>query len=192
MRARPFLVAAALFGAVTAAQAAPVTYQLDPEHTSVLFSWSHLGFSNPSAQLTVSEGSLVYDEAKPAASTVEVSMPLAGLDSFVPELNDSLKSDKFFDAAKYPTITFKSTKVQALGGGKFKVTGDLTVHGVTKPVVLDAKLNKLGEHPMLKVPAIGFDATATIKRSEFGVGAYVPSVSDEVKIRITTEASVAK
>lgn len=192
MRARPLLVAAALFGAVAAAQAAPVTYHLDPEHTNVLFSWSHLGFANPSANLAVSEGSLVYDEAKPTASTVEVSMPLTGLESFVPELNDSLKSDKFFDAAKYPTITFKSTKVQALGGGKFKVTGDLTVHGVTKPVVLDAKLNKLGEHPMLKVPTIGFDATATIKRSEFGVGAYVPSVSDEVKIRITTEASVAK
>jgi len=82
--------------------------------------------------------------------------------------------------------------VQAEGAGKFKVTGDLTVHGVTKPVVLDAKLNKSGEHPMLKVPAIGFDATATIKRSDFGVGAYVPNVSDEIKIRITTEGAVAK
>jgi polyisoprenoid-binding protein YceI len=192
MRARPFLVVAALFGAVAAAQAAPVTYQLDPEHTNVLFSWSHLGFSNPSAQLAVSEGTVVYDEAKPAASSVEVTLPLTGLDGLVSELADDLKSDKFFDAAKYPTINFKSTKVQSLGGGKFKVTGDLTVHGVTKPVVLDAKLNKLGEHPMLKVPAIGFDATATIKRSDFGVGAYVPSVSDEVKIRITTEAHVAK
>jgi polyisoprenoid-binding protein YceI len=192
MRARPFLVVAALFGAVAAAQAAPVTYQLDPEHTNVLFSWSHLGFSNPSAQLAVSEGTVVYDEAKPAASSVEVTLPLTGLDGLVSELADDLKSDKFFDAAKYPTITFKSTKVQSLGGGKFKVTGDLTVHGVTKPVVLDAKLNKLGEHPMLKVPAIGFDATATIKRSDFGVGAYVPSVSDEVKIRITTEAHAAK
>src|SRR5262249_38643616 len=93
---------------------------------------------------------------------------------------------------KYPTITFKSTKVQAVGGNKYKVTGDLTVHGVTKPVVLDATLNKSGEHPMLKVPTVGFDAVATLKRSDFGVGAYVPNVSDEIKVRITTEASVPK
>ncbi|MET0332175.1 MAG: YceI family protein [Dyella sp.] len=192
MFARKLLAFAALFGATAVTQAAPVSYQLDPTHTDVLFSWNHFGFANPSAHLSLSEGTLVYDEAKPAESTVEVTFPLTNLDSFVPQLDDELKSDKFFDAAKYPTITFKSTKVQSLGGGKFKVTGDLTVHGVTKPVVLDAKLNKLGEQPMMKVQAIGFDATATIKRSDFGVGAYVPSVSDEVKIHITTEAHAAK
>ena len=72
------------------------------------------------------------------------------------------------------------------------VTGDLTAHGVTKSIVLDATLNKVGPHPMMKVQAIGFDATATIKRSDFGVGAYVPKVSDEIKIHITTEGSVPK
>jgi polyisoprenoid-binding protein YceI len=79
-----------------------------------------------------------------------------------------------------------------LGGGHFKVTGDLGVHGVTHPVVLDARLNKQAEHPMMKTQAIGFDATATLKRSDFGVGAYVPNVSDEIRIRITTEAEVPK
>jgi polyisoprenoid-binding protein YceI len=158
----------------------------------VLFSWNHFGFSNPTANLGISAGTLVYDEASPAKSSVEVTMPLANLDTHVSALDEHLKKPDFFDADKYPVITFKSTRVEPLGGNKFKVTGDLTVHGVTKPVVLDATLNKAGMQPMLKVPAVGFDATGTIKRSDFGVGAYVPNVSDEVQIRITTEAEAGK
>lgn len=192
MRAMNVLALAALLGASFAAQAAPVTYKLDPSHTMVLFSWNHFGFSNPTANLGIGEGTVVYDEAKPANSSVEVSLPLANLDTHVSALDEHLKKPDFFDAAKYPVVTFKSTRVEPLGGNKFKVTGDLTVHGVTKPVVLDATLNKAGMQPMLKVPAIGFDATATIKRSDFGMGAYVPNVSDEVHIRITTEAEAGK
>ncbi|WP_049623095.1 YceI family protein [Frateuria defendens] len=191
MRAMKYLALAGLLGAAVSAQADPVTYKLDPTHTMVLFSWNHFGFSNPSANLGLSEGTLVFDEKSPAKSSVDVTLPLSNLDTFVPKLDEHLKKPDFLDAEKYPTVTFKSTKVQALGGGKFKVTGDLTVHGVTKPVVLDAKLNKVGEHPMAKVPAIGFDATASLKRSDFGVGAFVPNVSDEIKIRITTEARAA-
>jgi len=192
MRAMKVLALAALLGASFATQAAPVTYKLDPTHTMVLFSWNHFGFSNPTANLGISAGTLVYDEASPAKSSVEVTMPLANLDTHVSALDEHLKKPDFFDAAKYPVVTFKSTRVEPLGGNKFKVTGDLTVHGVTKPVVLDATLNKAGMQPMLKVPAIGFDATATIKRSDFGMGAYVPNVSDEVQIRITTEAEAGK
>jgi len=192
MRAMKVLALAALLGASFAAQAAPVTYKLDPTHTMVLFSWNHFGFSNPTANLGISAGTLVYDEANPAKSSVEVTLPLANLDTHVSALDEHLKKPDFFDAAKYPVVTFKSTKVEALGGNKFKVTGDLTVHGVTRPVVLDATLNKAGMQPMLKVPAVGFDATGTIKRSDFGVGAYVPNVSDEVQIRITTEAEAGK
>jgi polyisoprenoid-binding protein YceI len=192
MRAMNVLALAALLGASLTAQAAPVTYKLDPTHTMVLFSWNHFGFSNPTANLGIGEGTLVYDEAKPANSSVQVTLPLANLDTHVSALDEHLKKPDFFDAAKYPVVTFKSTRVEPLGGNKFKVTGDLTVHGVTKPVVLDATLNKAGMQPMLKVPAIGFDATATIKRSDFGVGAYVPNVSDEVQIHITTEAEAGK
>lgn len=192
MRAMNVLALAALLGASFAAQAAPVTYKLDPSHTMVLFSWNHFGFSNPTANLGIGEGTVVYDEAKPANSSVQVTLPLANLDTHVSALDEHLKKPDFFDAAKYPVVTFKSTRVEPLGGNKFKVTGDLTVHGVTKPVVLDATLNKAGMQPMLKVPAIGFDATATIKRSDFGMGAYVPNVSDEVHIRITTEAEAGK
>jgi len=192
MRAMKILAFAGLFGATLAVQAAPVTYKLDPNHTMVLFSWNHFGFSNPTADLGIAQGTLVFDAADPAKSSVDVTMPLSKLDTHVGALDEHLKKPDFFNADKYPVVTFKSTKVEPLGGDKFKVTGDLTVHGVTKPVVLDATLNKAGMHPMLKVPAIGFDATATIKRSDFGVGAYVPAVSDEVQIRITTEADAAK
>jgi polyisoprenoid-binding protein YceI len=192
MRALKYLALAGLLGAAVSVQAAPVTYKLDPAHTMVLFSWNHFGYSNPTANFGLGEGTLVFDEQHPARSSVEVTLPLARLDTHVPALDEHLKKPDFLDAGKYPTVTFKSTAVESLGGNKFKVTGDLTVHGMTRPVVLDATLNKVGPHPMSKAPSIGFDATASIKRSDFGVGAYVPNVSDELSIRITTEGSVPK
>ena len=192
MRSMKYLVLAGLLGAVMSAQAASVTYKLDPSHTMVLFSWNHFGYSNPTADLGLGEGTLVFDEQHPANSSVEVTLPLAQLDTHVSALDEHLKKADFFDADKFANVTFKSTKVQPLGGHKFKVTGDLTVHGVTKSVVLNATLNKVGPHPMSKAQSIGFDATASIRRSDFGVGAYVPKVSDVVSIRITTEGSVPK
>jgi len=188
MRVLRYLVLAGLVATAGTAVAAPVTYKLDPGHTMVLFSWSHFGFSNPTANLGQVDGTLVYDEKDPSKATVEATLPLSGLDSFVPKLDEHLKSADFLDAAKYPNVTFKSTKVTPAGKGKLKVVGDLTVHGVTKPVTLDVTLNKVGPHPMMKVQTVGFDATTTLKRSDFGVGAYVPNVSDEIKVRITTEA----
>lgn len=192
MRALRYLALAGLLATAGTAAAAPVTYKLDPTHTMVLFSWNHFGFSNPSANLNNVDGTLVYDEKDPTKATVEATFKLADLDTFVPKLDEHLKSKDFFDAAQYPTITFKSTKVATAGKGKLKVTGDLTVHGTTKPVTLDVTVNKVGPHPMMKVQTAGFDAVATLKRSDFGVGAYVPNVSDEIKIRITTEAHADK
>jgi polyisoprenoid-binding protein YceI len=192
MRALKYLVLAGLLGAAVSAQAAPVTYKLDPGHTMVLFSWNHFGYSNPTADFGLGEGTLVFDEQHPTQSSVDVTLPLNGLDTHVSALDKHLKEADFLDADKYPAVTFKSTKVEPLGGHKFKVTGDLTVHGVTKSVVLDATLNKVGPHPMNKAQSIGFDATASVKRSDFGVGAYVPNVSDEIAIRITTEGAVPK
>ncbi len=183
--------------AAPVAEAAPVqaasgTYQLDPTHTDVLAQWTHFGFSNPSAHFGAVEGSLVYDAEDVTKSSVQVTLPLTGLNSFVGKFDEHLRSADFFDAAKFPNATFKSTSVQAAGTNKLTVAGDLTIKDITKPVTLDVTLNGAGEHPMKKVPAIGFDATATILRSDFGVGAYAPNVSDEVKLRITTEATVAK
>ncbi|MGV8941791.1 MAG: YceI family protein [Lysobacter sp.] len=182
---------AALTTASAAAFAAPVTYQLDPAHTDVIAQWSHFGFSNPSMHFGQADGVLVYDADNVAASSVQVTLPLSSTNSFTVKFDQHLRSADFFDAAKFPTATFKSTKVEAAGEGKLKVTGELTIKDITKPVVLDVTLNKVGEN-MAKQPTIGFDAMTTIKRTDFGVGMYAPAVSDEVQIRITTEASVPK
>lgn len=185
---RKTLLTAALLAFAGAAFAAPVKYTIDPTHTDVLATWNHLGFSNPSAHFGNVEGTLVYDADNVAASSVEVTLPLSGLNAFSQKFNEHLASADFFEVAKFPAATFKSTKVEAAGENKLKVTGDLTIKGITKPVVLDVTLNKTGQHPMMKVPAVGFDATATLKRSDFGLGYAVPAVSDEVSLRITVEA----
>ena len=192
MRIRLLSAAALLAFAAAPAFAAPVTYKIDPTHTIVLAQWNHFGFSNPSASFGNVEGTLVYDAADVARSSVEVTLPLSGLEGFSAKFNEHLRSADFFDAAKFPKATFKSTKVEAAGEGKLKVTGDLTVKDITRPVVLDVTLNKAADHPMTKAPTIGFDATTTLSRTEFGVGNYAPAVSDEVSLRITTEASVPK
>ena len=189
---KKLLLTAALVAASANAFAAGVSYKLDPTHTNVLASWSHFGFSHPSAQFGAVDGTLVYDEKDVAKSSVEVTLPLSGLEGFSAKFNEHLRSADFFDAAQFPTATFKSTKVEAAGTNKLTVTGDLTVKGATHPVTLDVTINGAGEHPMRKVPSVGFDATTTLKRSDFGVGAYAPAVSDEVKVRITTEASIPK
>ena len=192
MRIRLLSAAALLAFAAAPAFAAPVTYKIDPTHTIVLAQWNHFGFSTPSASFGNVEGTLVYDAADVARSSVEVTLPLSGLEGFSAKFNEHLRSADFFDAAKFPKATFKSTKVEAAGEGKLKVTGDLTIKDITRPVVLDVTLNKAADHPMTKAPTIGFDATTTLSRTEFGVGNYAPAVSDEVELRITTEASVPK
>lgn len=198
--AEPAASAAAPADAVAPAAAAPAaqaitpvsgTYQLDPTHTDVLAQWTHFGFSQPSAHFGISEGALVYDAADVTKSSVQVSMPIAAIDSFVDKLDEHLKGADFFDAGKFPNASFKSTSVAAAGTNKLTVVGELTIKDITKPVTLDVTLNGAGEHPMLKKQAIGFSATATIKRSDFGVGAFAPNVSDEVQLRITTEGALA-
>ena len=184
------ILAIVLATASFAVFATPVTYKLDPNHTIVLASWNHFGFSNPVANFGQVDGTLVHDAENVAGSSVQVTLPLAGLNSFVPKFDEHLRSADFFEAEKFPNITFKSSKVEAAGENKLKVTGDLTVRDVTRPVVLDVTLNKSGERQGR--PAIGFDASTTIKRSEFGVGLYVPNVSDEITLRISTEATVPK
>ena len=185
MRLR-FLLAPLLLAAGFA-HAEPVTYKLDPNHTNVFAEWNHRGFSRMVAHFGQVEGTLVYDADNVRASSVNVTLPMSGLESFVPDFNEHLRSDDFFDAAKFPTATFKSTKVEKLADGKLKVTGDLTLRGTTHPVVLDVTLNKVGESREGS-PMIGFDATGSLQRSAFGLGKYVPNVSDAVTIRISTEA----
>ena len=176
---------------VGAAFAAPVTYTMDPDHTTVVAKWNHFGFSNPVILFGDAEGRIVHDADDVSASSVEVTLPLSGLQSNVSAFNDHLRSADFFDAEKFPQATFRSTSVEAAGDGKLKVTGDLTIKDITREVVLDTTINTIGAHPMSKKPTAGFDAKATIKRSDFGLGLYVPNVADEIELHITTEASAA-
>lgn len=165
------------------------TYTLDPSHTQVDFRWSHMGFSTPSASIQVTDGVLKFDPDAPTKASVSLSMPISSIDTRVPDLDKHLLSADFFDAAKYPTATFKSTKVVRDGKtNHYKIQGNLTIKGVTKAVVLDATMNQAAMHPMMKIPAVGFDATTRIKRSDFGIAGFVPAVSDQIDIRITTEA----
>ena len=180
----------AVASVATFAMAKPVDYTIDPTHTATVFSWNHFGFSTPSANFSDIQGVISVDNAKPTNSSVNVTIPLSSLNTNVKALDEHLKTADFFNAEKYPTITFKSTKVQAISKNKYKITGNLTVKDVTKPVVLDAVLNKQGIHPMTKAQSIGFNATTSFDRSAFGIGAYVPNVGDKITVNITTEASV--
>ncbi|WP_322439022.1 YceI family protein [Acinetobacter baumannii] len=184
-----FSLAVALASTVTLA--APVDYKIDPTHTATVFSWNHFGFSTPSANFSDIQGVIKVDNAKPVNSSVNVTIPLSSVNTNVPALDKEFQEEAWFNAAKYPNITFKSTKVETKDKKHFKITGDLTVKGITKPVVLDAVLNKQGEHPMAKVPAIGFNATTSFNRSDFGLGNYVPNVGDKITVNITTEATAA-
>jgi polyisoprenoid-binding protein YceI len=184
-----------IFAADGASVPAAEKYDIDASHSGVVFGWNHFGFSNPSARFDRIEGSVMLDTADLTRSSISVSLPLDGLDTGVAKLDEVLKSPDFLDAAQYPTITFHSTKVEKTGENGLRITGDLTVHGVTKPVTLDAKVNKIGifEIPgVIKAQAAGFDATAVIKRSDFGVSKYVPAVSDEIPVRITLDAKQAQ
>ncbi|MCU4324009.1 YceI family protein [Acinetobacter schindleri] len=179
-----------LASVATFSMAKPVAYTIDPGHTATVFSWSHFGFSTPSANFSDIQGTITVDNEKPANSSVNVTIPVSSINTNVKALDEHIQKAEFFDVEKYPNITFKSTKVQALGKNKYKITGDLTIKGVTKPVVLDAVLNKQAVHPMTKLQTIGFNATTSFNRSAFNVGAYVPNVGDKITVNITTEASV--
>lgn len=182
--------AAAAVDSTPAIEVQSGTYKLDPTHTIVLAQWNHMGFSNPSLNFANGHGEIVYDAANPSASLVQVTFPLADITSFTPDFDTHLRSGDFFDVAKFPEASFKSTSVTANGANKFTVTGDLTIKGISKPVTLDVTLNGAGPHPMTKTPTVGFDATATVQRSDWGLAYAAPAVSDEVRLRITTEASL--
>ena len=183
----PALLALTLAGPATAA-----TYEIDARHTQVEFTYTHFGLSHLSARLNQVTGSFDFDPTEPAKSSIEVQVPMASLSTGVPRLDTHLNSADFFDAAQFPNASFKSKAVKVLGKDRLSVSGDLTIHGVTRPVVFDVVINGQGPHPARKTPAVGLDATTTIKRSDFGVGGFPQAAADEVKVRISMEAAVPK
>lgn len=182
------LATALLVAFAAPALAEPVTYTIDPTHTQIQFTYSHFGFSHITGRLDASEGELTYDPANPSASSIQISTQISSIGVGVPKLDEELKNAEFFDAATFPTATFKSTKVAAAGEGKLAVTGDLSIHGVTVPTTFDVTINKVGEHPMANKPAAGFNATGTLDRTAFGIDKYVQATGPEVKLAITVEA----
>lgn len=189
MKVKALLTALAL---CFTASASAESYQIDPKHTQVRFQYSHFGFSTIVGLFTGITGEVGFDPANPSAATVTASIPLAQVNTGVDDLNQHLKSADFFDAAKFPNAEFVSSKVESLGDNKLKVTGTLKLRDIEKEVVLNVTMNAAKVHPMKGSPAIGFDATTELKRSDFGVEKYAPNVSDEVKVEITVEASVPK
>jgi polyisoprenoid-binding protein YceI len=160
------------------------TYKIEPYHTQVSFSISHFGFSNYYGFFSDAAGTLQLDPASAATSSLEVSIPVSSILTTAPALDDMLKSDQWFDAAKYPNATFVSTNVTPVGPDSATITGKLTLHGVTKPLTLKTRLIGSGTNPMDKTFNVGFEAVGKIKRSDFGIKQYLPLVGDEVALKI--------
>jgi len=186
----------ALLGASTLAPAAPAAsvdfaavkagdYAIEPVHTRILFSLSHLGFTTWYGDFTHASGVAKIDPAHPAASSVEVSVPVASISTTNATLDGELKGSDWFDAAKFPTMTFKSRQITVTGPDAGEIVGDLTLHGVTRPLTLSVKFHGAGSNPLTHAYTAGFDATGSIERSDFGVAKYVPMVGDEVTLMIS-------
>jgi polyisoprenoid-binding protein YceI len=169
------------------AVAAPETYEIDSRHTFPSFEVNHLGFSTQRGRFNITTGTVVLDKAARKASA-DVSIDVRSVDTGLDKLEAHLVAEDFFDAAKFPTITFKSTNSHFKGDKLVGLDGNLTMRGVTKPVKLKVTAFHCGQNPMVKKDACGADAVATVKRSDFGISYAIPAVGDEVKLLIQLEA----
>ncbi len=160
------------------------TYKVEPHHTQVGFSVLHMGFSLYTGRFADVSGDMTLDPKAQAESTVRVSVPVASVSTTSAKLDEELKSADWLDAAKFPTMTFKSTTVTPDGKGQAKVMGDLTLHGVTKSVNLEVRFIGSGVNPLDKKYTTGFEIAGDIKRSDFGVTKYVPLIGDVVHLSI--------
>lgn len=186
------LLATAALSALVAlpltAQAAPVAYKLDPAHTAVVFIVDHLGFSKAVGRFNTVAGELSFDKDAADKSSLSVTIDTTSVDTNHAKRDEHLKSPDFFNAKEFPKMTFKSTKIETTGDKTGKLHGDLTLLGVTKPVVLDVIFNKDGVSPASKMDTVGFSARGTIKRSDFGMKYGVPNIGDDIQIIIESEA----
>lgn len=192
MKFIPFAAGLALAITGSAAFAEAEKYTLDASHSQVIFNYNHLGFSTTYGMFSGFEGEIMFDEANPAASSVNVSMPVKSMFTGWEKRDGHFMSADFFDAKDDDLVTFSSTAIELTGDDTAMITGDLSMNGVTKSVVLDAKLNKSGDHPQANKPWLGFNASTSVIRSDFGLGLAAPFVSDEVAIQISVEAAKAE
>jgi len=168
-----------------AAQADSLTFE--PDHTSVIFTYEHFGLSHPSGKIMGATGTLTLDRENLSKSVVDITLDLETLTTALPDFDTLLKGDKYFDIARFPTATFRSTKVELTGENTANVTGDLTIHGITQSAVLAATFNKKAFNPAVFKTGYGFSATAHLSRKAFGLGNYEPIVGDDIGLIIDAE-----
>jgi len=173
--------------AAASALAAPVAYTVDSSHTFPRFSYSHLGFSTQLSTFSKTTGTVVFD-AQAKTGSVDIVIDTTTVNTGSTDFNGHIQGEDFLDTAKFPTATFKSSKVVFAGDKPASIEGQLTIKGVSKPVTLTVTSFQAVPHPMMKVPALGANAFVTIKRTEFNAGKYAPYVGDEVRIDIAIEA----
>ncbi|SFC90136.1 YceI family protein [Massilia yuzhufengensis] len=171
----------------TSALAAPETYVIDGSHTFPRFEYSHFGYSNQVSRFDKTSGQIVLDRAAKTGS-LDVVIDTTSVNTGFPVFNEHLQAEDFFDTKKFPTITYKSSKLNFAGDKLASVDGTLTIKGIAKPVRLDITSFHCMPHPVLKKDACGANAIAKIKRSEFNNGKYAPYVGDEVTLTIAVEA----
>jgi polyisoprenoid-binding protein YceI len=191
--------AAAIAAAAVAATAAPAppianpspkgvqagVYSLDTSHAMVQFAVSHMGLSTWYGDFSGTKASLNLNPANPAASSVEVTLPVGSVRTINATLTKELAGADWLDAGKFPNATFKSTKITLRGPNRADIAGDLTLHGVTRPVTLNAVFLAQGTNPLNKKYTVGFEATGKFKRSDFGVKTYLPMIGDEITLTIS-------
>lgn len=163
-------------------------YTFDKAHTQILFFVNHLGYSFSQGEFHDYDGGFTFDEKNPANSSIDVTIKTASIDMDDEKWDAHMKNADFFNVEKFPDMTFKSTKIEVSGEKAGKITGDLTILGVTKPVTLDVTFNKAGKSPYGEEYKAGFSAKANIKRSEWGMNYGLPNVGDDVEIRLEVEA----
>lgn len=183
---------AALTTLASGAFAEPEKYVLDASHSQIVFNYNHLGFSNTVGMFSGFTGEIQFDQEDPANSSVSVSIPVRSMLTGWDARFQHFMSDDFFGAGDKDVVTFTSTLIELTGDKTANITGDLTLNGVTKSVVLDAVLNQAGMHPVENKPWAGFSATTMLVRSDYGLGAFAPYVGDEVTLNISIEAKKAE
>lgn len=173
------------------AQVRAGTYTLDPTHSKITWSVNHLGFSTYAGQFAGATGTLVLDPKAPAASRLDVTVKTDDVGTLNAALDKHLKAPDFLDTAKFPTATFRATRIVVTGEREADIHGELTLRGVTRPVTIEAEFNQAGVNPLDKTYTVGFDGEAKIRRSEFGVAYALPAVGDEVSLKIEAEFKAA-
>lgn len=162
-------------------------YMLDPAHGKITWSVDHLGFSTYVGQFTDIAANLDLNVQNPAASRLNATVKMDSVGTLNDALDKHLKTADFFDTAKHPAATFRATGIQLVDADSARITGNLTLRGVTKPIVIDADFNQAGVNPLDKIYSVGFDGKAKIKRSDFGINYGLPAVGDEITLHFEAE-----